>query len=113
MLTTGWRRGISGISWMDSGPGLPSCLIKGMMAPSSKDSEPGRGDGVGVSCRGDSPTSDAVAEAVPVIDGLAEDSPGFWAMTSDAALTSLSKFSGPLVVAFHGRSCLVDHCSRC
>lgn len=96
------------------GPGLPSRLMKGTMTPASKeDSEFGPGDSFGVVRREDSPPSEAETEAAPVLDGPAEDSPGFWPMTSDAAVTSLSKFSGPLVVALQGFSCFVDHCSRC
>jgi hypothetical protein len=115
MLTTGCKIGTSGTSWtLASGTGLSLLLMKVTKAPESSrtPSEWGAGDGDNVTLPTEFPESDELVDADPDV-GPREDSPTFWEMTSEAAVTSWLKFSGPVAVAFHGLSCLVDHCNRC
>ena len=59
------------------------------------------------------PWSEAPLDTEPAAGELWEGSRAVGEMTPEAAETSWLKFFGPLVVAIHVCSYLVDHCRRC
>jgi len=113
MLTTGCRIEGSTTWTSDSSPGVSSRLTNGTNALWLSEGVVERELGtVGGDVDGDVERPAESEAGLVVTCSWVEDWVGC-AMTSEAAVTSCVKFLGPLVVAFHGRSCLVDHWRRC